>query len=159
MEEKKKLNEAMTSKEMAQKNERSINQFDSVLIKARNLFRKQLDKTPETKRKAISAIMSTLKDWTYTESKFKEEYGIRVRRLLDSRFFRENCKNNRKDPYVIATHFVFYGKNLSRLALEDGLEILKVSDEELKAPVFSKEELKDSGDKLLALYLDELDQD
>ena len=57
----------MTSKEMAQKNERSINQFDSVLIKARNLFRKQLDKTPETKHKAISAIMSTLKDWTYTD--------------------------------------------------------------------------------------------
>lgn len=157
MESEKKQNVAETTTTGASESKkRVINQFDSVLGKARVTFGRQLDKTSEMKKKSILDALSKTKDLAYTVEYFKLEYAMRVRRMLDSIYFRDECKSKSLDPFGTATHIVFYGQNLSRLVLENGLDAFREHKEELKGSVYSKEELKSTGDRLLIRYLEEL---
>ena len=145
-----------TKASASESKKRVINQFDAVLGKARVTFGRQLDKTSEMKKKSILDALSKTKDLAYTLEYFKLEYAMRVRRMLDSIYFREECNSKELDPFSTATHIVFYGQSLSRLVLENGIDAFREHKEELKGSVYSKEELKSTGDRLLIRYLEEL---
>lgn len=135
---------------------RVINQFDSVLGKARTTFGRQLDKTSVMKRKSILDALSRIRDLSYTAEHFKLEFAMRVRRMLDSIYFREECKTKGMSPFNTATHVVFYGQNLSRLVLENGIDVFREHKKEIDGSVYSEEELKTAGDRLLIRYIEEL---
>jgi len=135
---------------------RVVNQFDAVLGKARTTFGRQLVKTSEMKKMAIKDALSRIKDLSYTVEYFKLEYAIRVRRMLDSIYFRDECKSRELNPINTATHVVFYGQNLSRLVLDNGIDSFREHINEIDAPVYSEKELKATGDRLLNRFIDEL---
>ncbi len=135
---------------------RVVNQFDAVLGKARTTFGRQLDKTSEMKKKSIMDALSKIKDLSYTAEHFKLEYAMRVRRMLDSIYFRDECKMKDMNPFDTATHIVFYGQSLSRLVLENGIDVFREHTGEIKGSVYTQEELKSAGDRLLIRYLDEV---
>ncbi len=156
MEDNKKHNVAeSTTAGASESKKRVINQFDAVLGKARTTFSRQLDKTSEMKKRSILDALSRIKDLTYTAEHFKLEYAMRVRRMLDSIYFREECKSKKMDTFSAATHIVFYGQILSRLVLENGIDVFREHIDEIKGSVYSKDELKSAGDRLLIRYLDE----
>lgn len=135
---------------------RVINQFDAVLGKARTTFGRQLVKTSHMKRMAITDALSKIKDLSYTAEHFKLEYAMRVRRMLDSVYFREECKSKKMNTFNAATHIAFYGQILSRLVLENGIGAFREHKNEIDGAVYSEKELKSAGDRLLIRYLDEV---
>lgn len=151
----KKQNEAQTSTVGAPEKKRVVNQFDSVLGKARVTFARQLVKTSEMKRMAITDALSRIKDLAYTAEHFKLEYAMRVRRMLDSIYFREECKSKELDTFNTATHVVFYGQILSRLVLDNGIDAFREHNNEIDGSVYTKDELKAAGDRLLIRYIEE----
>lgn len=153
--ENKKQNEAQSSTVGASEKKRVVNQFDSVLGKARVTFARQLVKTSEMKRMAITNALSRIKDLAYTAEHFKLEYAMRVRRMLDSIYFREECKSKMLDTFNTATHIVFYGQILSRLVLENGIDAFREHNNEIDGSVYTKDELKTAGDRLLIRYIEE----
>lgn len=153
--ENKKQNEAQSSTVGASEKKRVVNQFDSVLGKARVTFARQLVKTSEMKRMAITDALSRIKDLAYTAEHFKLEYAMRVRRMLDSIYFREECKSKMLDTFNTATHIVFYGQILSRLVLENGIDAFREHNNEIDGSVYTKDELKTAGDRLLIRYIEE----
>lgn len=153
--ENKKQNEAQPSTVGASEKKRVVNQFDAVLAKARTTFGRQLFKTSQMKRMSITDALSRIKDLAYTAEHFKLEYAMRVRRMLDSIYFREECKSKKLDTFNTATHVVFYGQILSRLVLENGIDAFREHNNEIDGSVYTKDELKTAGDRLLIRYIEE----
>lgn len=145
-----------TTGNASESKKRVVNQFDAVLGKARTTFGRQLVKKTEMKVMAINDALSRIKDLSYTAEYFKLEYAMRVRRMLDSIYFRDECKSRNLSPLDTATHIVFYGQIMCRLVLENGIGSFREHIDEIDAPVFSDKELKATGDRLLIRFIDEL---
>lgn len=121
---------------------KSKNPFDAVLEKARAIFNSQLDRSPETKRKAIERVISA-QAAAYTKDQFLAEYAERVARLLDSKSYCKKCESLKMCSYDVATHIAFDGVKKSHQVIENGLEsIYSNLFSEMEKPVFSIEDLK-----------------
>lgn len=134
------LNAAKVS--VSKSRSKSKNPFDAVLEKARAIFNSQLDRSPETKRKAIERVISA-QAAAYTKEQFLAEYVERVARLLDSKSYCKKCQSLKMSSYDVATHVAFDGVRKSHQVIENGLDFIYSSLlTEMEKPVFPIEELR-----------------
>ena len=134
------LNAARSS--VSKSRSKSKNPFDAVLEKARAIFNNQLDRSPETKRKAIEKVINA-QVAAYTKDQFLAEYVERVARLLDSKSYCKRCSSLNMNSYNVATHVAFDGVRKSHQVIEDGLDSIYLSFfTEMEKPIFPIGELR-----------------
>jgi len=134
------LNTAKSS--VSKSRSKSKNPFDAVLEKARAIFNNQLDRSPETKQKAIMKVISA-QATAYTKEQFLAEYVNRVSKLLDSKSYCKKCQTLKMESYNVATHIAFDGIKKAHLVIENGLvSVYSNFLSEMEKPVFPLCELK-----------------
>lgn len=121
---------------------KSKNPFDAVLEKARAIFNNQLDRSPETKKKAIERVINA-QTAAYTKDQFLAEYVERIARVLDSKSYCKKCNSLKMSSYNVATHIAFEGVRKAHQVIENGLDSVYSNFlSEMEKPVFSIDELK-----------------
>lgn len=118
--------------------------FLGILSKARNVYKKQIDRNAQTKKSAIGHVLKLAdKDRNMDDVVFRANfYDIVFSRLLDSKRFNSDCVRSDLNPFNVAQHVVFDGNRKLDEVLIFGLD--KVYGNELckmREPIFSELEL------------------
>lgn len=124
------------------KRKREESPYLKVRSKAANIFRNQIDKSVQTKRKAIERAFSKVVSGNFTMDRFLSEFKVNVDLLLDSKRFEHDCQIYNLTPFNAATHIVVDGASKIELVLKNGLKaIYSTQLTELVEPLFTEEEL------------------
>lgn len=138
---------AQRSLNMGSKRSRVINQFDAIMARARNLYKKSwIDRGIGAKQKSLKKAIEEGDTLDYTRDVFYREFAHRVDILLDSCFFKTKCQNAGYIPFNAATHIVMmYGKKgIESLIIDrnyDGEESVFKPFAEWREPILTREEL------------------
>lgn len=140
----KNFNEGAVERPATGSKSRSVNHFDAITRRYRDLYKKcWYSHTTDVKKKALERAISEKATATYTRDVFLQEFARRVDLLLDSRHFCEAVKGliPPLDPYAVATHIVVLGwKELEHVLLHGGYKDLRPY-EEWKDPILTMEDL------------------
>jgi len=126
----------------ASRRKRSESPYLKVRSKAANIFRNQIDKSVETKRKAVTRAFNKVSSGDFTRNRFLSEFKVNVDLLLDSKRFERDCKSANLTPFNAATHIAFDGASKIDLVLKNGLKAIYANQlTELCEPLFAEDEL------------------
>jgi hypothetical protein len=124
------------------KRKRLESPYLKVRSKAANIFRNQIDKSVETKRRAFERAFNKVVSGNFTRERFLSEFKVNVDLLLDSKRFEKDCKNYSLASFNVATHIVFDGASKIELVLKNGLYAnYSTQFTELVHPLFTEDEL------------------
>lgn len=127
--------------------------FEKALQGTRNLWGRQVDKSVETLRRVLATVIASF-GVEYTWEQFKQEFYLRLFRLLDSKRFGADCAKFGLDPYNVATHIVLDGLQKTYRVLDFGIDKeYGTRFNEMKEPVIERSELE-SCDSLKILSPD-----
>lgn len=135
--------EELTKKvEKPVKRKRVESPYLKVRSKAANIFRNQIDKSVETKRRAFERAFNKVVSGNFTRERFLSEFKVNVDLLLDSKRFEKDCETNSLKPFNAATHIAFDGASKIDLVLKNGLKAnYSTQFTELVEPLFAENEL------------------
>lgn len=132
------------------KRRKQKSKFEKALQGSRNLWGRQVDKSVETLRRVLTTVIASF-GVEYTWDQFKQEFYLRLFRLLDSKRFCADCAKFGLDPYNAGTHIVLDGLQRTYRVLDFGIEKeYGTRFNEMKEPVIERSELK-SCDSLKVL--------
>lgn len=124
--------------------------FEKALQGTRNLWGRQVDKSVETLRRVLATVIASF-GVEYTREQFKQEFYVRLFRLLDSKRFGADCAKFGLNPYNAATHIVLDGLQKTYRVLDFGIDKeYGTRFNEMKEPVIERSELE-SCDSLKVL--------
>lgn len=132
------------------KRRKQKSKFEKALQGSRNLWGRQVDKSVETLRRVLTTVIASF-GVEYTWDQFKQEFYLRLFRLLDSKRFCADCAKFGLDPYNAGTHIVLDGLQRTYRVLDFGIEKeYGTRFNEMKEPVIERSELE-SCDSLKVL--------
>lgn len=127
--------------------------FEKALQGTRNLWGRQVDKSVETLRRVLATVIASF-GVEYTWEQFKQEFYVRLFRLLDSKRFGADCAKFGLNPYNAATHIVLDGLQKTYRVLDFGIDKeYGTRFNEMKESVIERSELE-SCDSLKILFPD-----
>lgn len=133
------------------KRKREESPYLKVRSKAANIFRNQIDKSVQTKKKAVERAFSKVVSGNFTMDRFLSEFKVNVDLLLDSKRFEKDCLEYNLKPFNAATHIAFDGSSKIDLVLKNGFyENYSTQLKELVDPLFTEEELNNASQVKLA---------
>lgn len=108
-----------------------------VCLPARGLYNAQLEKNPETKKKALEA---TLKQKFPKYRTFRTDAKFFVANLMDGMRFMADCETAKLTPEIAAEHIIFEGKDAYTAVRDHGLRAAFNDDElaNFKNPIFAE---------------------
>lgn len=128
------------------KRKREESPYLKVRSKAANIFRNQIDKSVQTKRKAVERAFNKVISGNFTWDRLLSQYKENVDLLLDSKRFEKDCQIYNLKPFNAATHIVLDGASKIELVLKNGLKaIYSTQLTELVDPLFTEEELNNAS--------------
>lgn len=141
------LNNGNTGEKPVAKSKKSRNPFLGTLGKARNVFKKQIDRNAKTKRSAVLHVLKLSdKDQNLDKEVFLADFhDLFQNRLLDSMRFNRDCKSLGLNAFIVAQHVAFDGYKRLDEVLKIGLEeVYKNELIKMTEPIFTLEELTEA---------------